>query len=128
MIPRFTDHSANERTYLAWLRTAIAVIAFGLLIERFDLFLRSITEAIRRQGGEAIGSLAPPYGRELGVVMVVVGVATMVIATARFWRTARRIRSAEDIEFNAQTTILLGVALLLFGAMTLVYVLAAAAD
>jgi putative membrane protein len=29
MIPRFTDHAANERTYLAWVRTAIAVMAFG---------------------------------------------------------------------------------------------------
>ena len=39
MIPRFRDHAANERTYLAWVRTAVAIMAFGFLVERFDLFL-----------------------------------------------------------------------------------------
>ncbi len=31
MIQRFSDHSANERTFLAWVRTAIAMMAFGFL-------------------------------------------------------------------------------------------------
>ena len=39
MISRYSDHAANERTYLAWVRTAIAVMAFGFLVEKFDLFL-----------------------------------------------------------------------------------------
>jgi putative membrane protein len=37
MIKSYTDHAANERTYLAWVRTALAFMGFGLLIERFDL-------------------------------------------------------------------------------------------
>ena len=40
MIKRYSDHAANERTFLAWVRTAIAVMAFGFVIERFDLFLK----------------------------------------------------------------------------------------
>jgi putative membrane protein len=28
MIKRYSDHAANERTFLAWVRTAIAVMAF----------------------------------------------------------------------------------------------------
>lgn len=39
MIKNFSDHAANERTFLAWVRTGVAVIAFGFLVERFDLFL-----------------------------------------------------------------------------------------
>ena len=39
MIKNFGDHAANERTFLAWVRTAIAVMAFGFLVEKFDLFL-----------------------------------------------------------------------------------------
>jgi uncharacterized membrane protein YidH (DUF202 family) len=39
MIRNFRDHSANERTFLAWVRTSIAVMAFGFLVEKFDLFL-----------------------------------------------------------------------------------------
>ncbi len=42
MIKRYSDHAANERTFLAWVRTAIAVMAFGFVIEKFDLFLRAI--------------------------------------------------------------------------------------
>ena len=42
MIKRYSDHAANERTFLAWVRTAIAVMAFGFVIERFDLFLQVI--------------------------------------------------------------------------------------
>ena len=46
MIKRYSDHAANERTFLAWVRTAIAVMAFGFVIERFDLFLRSTVPSV----------------------------------------------------------------------------------
>jgi putative membrane protein len=39
MIKRYSDHAANERTFLAWVRTAVAIMAFGFVIEKFDLFL-----------------------------------------------------------------------------------------
>ena len=29
MIKRYSDHAANERTFLAWVRTGVAVIAFS---------------------------------------------------------------------------------------------------
>ncbi len=34
------DHMANERTFLAWLRTAMAVIAFGFVLDRFSLYIQ----------------------------------------------------------------------------------------
>ena len=42
MIRGYSDHAANERTFLAWVRTGIAVIAFGFVIEKFNLFLDAI--------------------------------------------------------------------------------------
>src|ERR1051326_4967857 len=42
MIERYSDHAANERTFLAWVRTAIAIMAFGFLVEKFDLAASSI--------------------------------------------------------------------------------------
>lgn len=36
MIANYTAHAANERTFLAWVRTAIAVIGFGLAAARLD--------------------------------------------------------------------------------------------
>ena len=34
MIRNFQEHAANERTFLAWIRTATAVVGFGLAIGR----------------------------------------------------------------------------------------------
>jgi putative membrane protein len=45
MIERYSDHAANERTFLAWVRTGIATIAFGFVVEKFNLFVRTIVEA-----------------------------------------------------------------------------------
>ena len=39
MIRGYSDHAANERTFLAWVRTGIAVVAFGFVIEKFNLFI-----------------------------------------------------------------------------------------
>jgi len=41
----FTDHSSNERTFLAWLRTGIAVVAFGFVVEKFNLFITALGSA-----------------------------------------------------------------------------------
>ncbi|HEX7199053.1 MAG TPA: DUF202 domain-containing protein [Dongiaceae bacterium] len=45
MISGYTDHAANERTFLAWIRTGVAVIAFGFVIEKFNLFLLTLAAA-----------------------------------------------------------------------------------
>lgn len=49
MITGSSDHAANERTFLAWVRTGIAMIAFGFVVEKFNLFLlASASQATRR--------------------------------------------------------------------------------
>jgi inner membrane protein YidH len=45
MIKRHSDHAANERTFLAWVRTGIAIIALGFVVEKFNLFVRTLAEA-----------------------------------------------------------------------------------
>ena len=42
MITRYSDHAANERTFLAWVRTAIAMMAFGFVIERLGVAIIAI--------------------------------------------------------------------------------------
>jgi len=34
------EHLANERTLLAWMRTSIAIMAFGFVVVKFSLFIR----------------------------------------------------------------------------------------
>jgi putative membrane protein len=91
MIERYSDHAANERTFLAWVRTAIAVMAFGFLVERFDLFL----EIAAKSAG-----VRPPAGGQLlanvaGLALIALGGATMVIAIVRFRRTSIAIDSED---------------------------------
>lgn len=50
MIRSFTDHAANERTYLAWIRTAVALMGLGFVVERFDLFVQYL--AANGSGGQ----------------------------------------------------------------------------
>ena len=38
-----TDHLANERTFLAWVRTSIGIMAFGFVVVKFSLFVKQIS-------------------------------------------------------------------------------------
>jgi putative membrane protein len=40
---RARDHLANERTFLAWVRTSVAIVVFGFAIGRFAIALRQLT-------------------------------------------------------------------------------------
>jgi putative membrane protein len=86
MIKNFSDHAANERTFLAWVRTSIAVIAFGFLVERFDLFL-AVMLPTSASGKIAIARNA--YGHLAGLVLIVLGMIMIIIAAIRFARTAK---------------------------------------
>ena len=50
MIRGYSDHAANERTFLAWVRTGIAIVVFGFVIEKFNLFLVMISPIACRSG------------------------------------------------------------------------------
>jgi len=58
MIERYTDHAANERTFLAWVRTSIAIMAFGFLVEKFDLFLEFASKSLAARTPSVGGSLS----------------------------------------------------------------------
>ncbi len=87
MIPRFTDHAANERTYLAWVRTAITVMAFGFLLERFDIF---IAYASRASGG-AMPHLHVRASEWLGLLLLLFGAAIVLLCSMRFQHNRKAI-------------------------------------
>src|ERR1700735_4981046 len=88
MIKRYSDHAANERTFLAWVRTSIAVIAFGFLVERFDLFLVFAASAVGKAGTSVPRT---GFGHVAGLVLIVLGIAMIVISAWRFTRPAEEI-------------------------------------
>jgi putative membrane protein len=92
MIERYSDHAANERTFLAWVRTAIAIMAFGFLVERFDLFLQIAGQTWARRALSPTGQIV---GNVAGLMLIGLGAGLMVLAIVRFRRTAVEIDSAE---------------------------------
>jgi inner membrane protein YidH len=93
MINRYSDHAANERTFLAWIRTAIAVMAFGFLVEKFDLFLEIASRSMAGKPPPATGRLA---GDIAGLLLIVLGAVMMVIATLRFRQVGNDIDAADQ--------------------------------
>jgi len=50
------DRLSNERTLLSWLRTAIALMGFGLVVARFGLFLKSLVALMPLADASALSS------------------------------------------------------------------------
>jgi putative membrane protein len=96
MIRGYSDHAANERTFLAWVRTGIAVIAFGFVIEKFNLFLDAITrEAAGNAHRYPTENLSGPFGRYVGLALIFGGLGLLLFATTRFLRTGRLLDAPE---------------------------------
>ena len=118
MIPRYTDHAANERTYLAWIRTAIAIMAFGFFIEKFDLFIDYITATTPI---EIPNPLLPV--KAAGVVLVCVSLAMILVATIRFHRHRRAIENADEQAYGETASLVLSVFLAILVGCMLYYML-----
>jgi putative membrane protein len=97
MIRGYSDHAANERTFLAWLRTGIAVIAFGFVIEKFNLFVLTIANANSLDAGHRLQleRLSGPLGRYEGLALILFGIGLMVLAATRFVRTEQLLDDEE---------------------------------
>jgi putative membrane protein len=91
MIGGHRDHAANERTFLAWVRTGIAVIAFGFVVEKFNLFVVTMASANSFDASRRLQleRLTGPFGRYDGLVLIFIGLALVVVAAGRFVRTGR---------------------------------------
>ena len=97
MIKSYTDHAANERTFLAWMRTGVAIIAFGFLIDRFDLFVLTMADAVsvRPEHHAQLERMSEAFGLSTGVWFILVGVAFIVAATVRFVRTRSLLKDEQ---------------------------------
>jgi putative membrane protein len=75
---------AAERTLLAWQRTAIALMGFGFVVERFGLFLQ-MTSHQSESGSQRTFSLIT------GVMLLVLGAAVALISARQFRQVAKNL-------------------------------------
>jgi len=117
MIAGYTDHAANERTFLAWVRTGIAVIAFGFVIEKFNLFLLSMAAAglgNEMHHSQQLTALSGRIGRYDGLVLIFGGVGLVILATMRFMRITRLLDDSQThTASSVRTELILSAALVI---------------
>jgi len=101
-------HQANERTFLAWIRTVVGLMAFGFVVARLGLWLRHL------EGAEAAGWSASVL---LGAAIVLFAAAMCVLATRRFTAFRRGLRRGEMPETSPllEQVLSAGVTLIGFG-------------
>lgn len=81
---RTRDHLANERTLLAWMRSAVAIVTLGFVVARFGLLLRELGTATAQH-------TSAHFSSGFGVALVLCGAVLAVLSAARYRSTARAI-------------------------------------
>ncbi len=109
-IDRQREHQANERTFLAWLRTSIALIGFGFAIARFGIFLRQLNISITQQ--------EPPVSplsssENLGIALVIFGILTIALAAWRYNQVFWQIETGNYRPNRLMVWIMAGVVIIL---------------
>lgn len=109
---------AAERTFLAWIRTGLALMGFGFVVARFGLFLREM-EALHRNSGAPTAVLSV----RVGTALVVLGVALTFASVLRYRSLIRRLTSGELLTKPSRLATALGIALAILGVLITVYLL-----
>ena len=104
-----TEYLANERTFLAWIRTCVAVISLGFVVARFGVWLRELATQINPK----VETERTSFSLFVGVAMMALGGALTLMAA---WRYRAINRAIDRGEFQADrglvTVVTISVALL----------------
>jgi putative membrane protein len=108
------DLLANERTLLAWARTAIAIMGLGFVVARFGYVIRVLAGV----------SGAAPRGvsTAFGVVLILCGVLLLAIANVRYLRFTEDILH-NRVRWDSRLGVVLTSLLVLAGLLLAVYLL-----
>lgn len=103
---RARPHLANERTFLAWLRTGISLIGLGLATAKFlDVVIRGL-----------------PLVRGMSIIMVLTGILMTVDGARRYIRHSKQIEAGGFMVTTQTAEVVAGLVTLL-GIMSIVFIL-----
>ena len=109
---------ANERTFLAWIRTSIGIMGFGFVVVKFSLFARELTSALAEQNASSPGGNSRP----VGIMLVVVGALMLLFAYIRYEQTKKQIENNAYYHSSAFNKVITAV-LLLVSILLIIYLM-----
>ena len=115
---KISDHLANERTFLAWIRTSVGLMGFGFVVVKFSIFLRQISIAVDR----TIPISSHGYSSVLGIALVAFGAIIGVLSFFRFRRIERQI-SDPGYKPSGILINMLAAAILMIGIFLVIYLI-----
>jgi putative membrane protein len=116
-----SEYLANERTFLAWIRTSIAVISLGFVVAKFGVWLRELAKQLAPQAPVRSTGLSLP----IGVTMMALGGALAILAAWHYHLVNRAIERGE-VQANRTLIVTVTVGVALLAIMMIVYLLVAA--
>jgi uncharacterized membrane protein YidH (DUF202 family) len=117
------DHMANERTFLAWIRTSIGIMAFGFVVEKFTLFIRQIAVVLGQDHLPMLSYPSPSvqgYSSIFGVFLVALGGLICLLAFIKY-KTAEKQIDDNTYHPSILLNIMLTLSVLLIGIFIVIY-------
>ncbi len=118
---RATEYLANERTFLAWIRTSVAVVSLGFVIARFSVWLRELAVHQEPQVQAHRAGISLP----IGVAMMTLGGLLAVLAAWRYHVVNRDIERGKVSADRGLVILVTVMVALLSGAMIALVLLTA---
>lgn len=113
-----TEYLANERTYLAWVRTSVAIMSLGFVVAKFDVWLNMLATRI---GTNSESHSAVP-STPVGLAMIGLGGVMVVLAAWRYEMTNRAIARG-SVTPNRWLAILIALAVAVLSVALVLHVL-----
>ena len=110
------DHLANERTLLAWARTAITIMALGFVIAKFGILVREV-RGLTHAAEEAVH-----FSALFGAALACTGAVALAFAAAGFVRVKRGI-DRQEVYFSPTNGLVVAAVLTIVGLLLAVYLL-----
>ena len=107
---KLREHLANERTYLAWIRTSVALMGLGFVIVKFALFLKEITVILDNSNF----AISEGSSAVIGVVMVALGVVLAIFAFFQYKKVEKQI-NRQTYKSSSPVSTILTLAILIGG-------------
>lgn len=114
-----TEYLANERTFLAWVRTSIAVITFGFALAKVHIWLGEMVTSSSEAPAATNGGGSIP----LGVGMILFGGLLVVLAAWRYLAVNRRIKNGVEVSADRWMIVLITILVAALSLFMAVYLL-----